>query len=111
LENGTEVAEAANKAALTPPIALDCQLVANPDVDYGTYSKRLDERDRLRKVLYDEILESMHEQLWYAGRKGNVSSLHHQKAIAGTSYSPRERDFISSGLRRQYMLSAWTMNS
>jgi hypothetical protein len=41
----------------------------------------LEEQDRLQKVLHDDVLESLHKQLWYAGRKGNISQLHHQKVI------------------------------
>jgi hypothetical protein len=81
MENGMTVTEAVKKATLTPPFALDCQLVANPDADYTTPSDLFNERIRLQKALHSAVLESMHKQLWYAGRKGNVSPLHHQKVV------------------------------
>jgi len=39
------------------------------------------EHHRLRDSLRDEDLELMHSQLWYAGRIGNISPLHHQKVL------------------------------
>ncbi|KAG9663378.1 hypothetical protein KCU78_g1227, partial [Aureobasidium melanogenum] len=77
MESGRKVPEAAKKVTLTPPFALDCQLMANAT----TPSDLFDERNRLQKTFQDEVLESMHKQLWYAGRKGNISPLHHQKVI------------------------------
>jgi hypothetical protein len=77
LEDGRNVTKAAKEVTLTPPFELACQLVANTI----TPSNLVEEQYRLQKVLYDDTLESIHKQLWYAGRKGNVSPLHHQKVI------------------------------
>jgi hypothetical protein len=77
LESGRNVTKAAKEVTLTPPFELACQLVANTI----TPSDLVEEQNRLQKVLHDDILESIHKQLWYAGRKGNVSPLHHQKVI------------------------------
>jgi hypothetical protein len=77
LESGRNVTKAAKEVTLTPPFELACQLVANTI----TPSDLVEEQNRLQKVLHDDILESIHKQLWYAGRKGNVSLLHHQKVI------------------------------
>jgi hypothetical protein len=73
LEDGRNVTNAAKEVTLTPPFELACQLVAN------TITPRdlVEEQYRLQKVLHDATLESIHKQLWYAGRKGNVSPLHH----------------------------------
>jgi hypothetical protein len=77
LESGRNVTKAAKKVTLTPPFELACQLVANTI----TPSDLVEEQNRLQKVLQEDTLESIHKQLWYAGRKGNVSQLHHQKVI------------------------------
>ena len=77
LESGRNVTKAAKKVTLTPPFELACQLVRNTI----TPSDLVEEQNRLQKVLRDDTLESIHKQLWYAGRKGNVSQLHHQKVI------------------------------
>jgi hypothetical protein len=77
MESGRPVTKAVKEVTLTPPFALACQLVVNTT----THNNILEERDRLQKVLHDDVLESIHKQLWYAGRKGNISQLHHQKVI------------------------------
>jgi hypothetical protein len=77
MENGQRVTRFAKQVTLTPPFAPACQLVANT----ATSSNLLEEQNRLRKVLRNDTLESIHKHLWYAGRKGNVSQLHHQKVI------------------------------
>lgn len=77
MECGRIATKAAKQVTLTPPFALTCQLVA----DTITPNDLLEEQNRLQKVLHDDILESLHKQLWYAGRKGNISQLHHQKVI------------------------------
>jgi hypothetical protein len=77
MESGRNVTKAAGEVMLTPPFALACQLVANTTAP----SDLLEEQNRLQKVLHDDTLDSIHKQLWYAGRKGNVSPLHHQKVI------------------------------
>jgi hypothetical protein len=73
LEDGRNVTKAAKEVTLTPPFELACQLAANTI----TPSDLVEEQYRLQKVLHDDTLESIHKQLWYAGRKGNVSPLHH----------------------------------
>ena len=77
MESGGNVITPAKGVMLTPPFTRACQLVANTT----TASDLLEEQNRLRKVLRDDTLESIHKRLWYAGRKGNVSQLHHQKVI------------------------------
>lgn len=77
MENGRIATKAAKQVTLTPPFALKCQLVANTI----TPNDLLEEQHRLQKVLCDEILELLHRQLWYAGRRGNISQLHHQKVL------------------------------
>jgi len=77
MENGRIATKAAKQVTLTPPFALTCQLVANTI----TPNNLLEEQNRLQKVLRDDILELLHKQLWYAGRKGNISQLHHQKVL------------------------------
>lgn len=77
MENGRIATKAAKQVTLTPPFALTCQLVANTI----TPNNLLEEQNRLQKVFRDDILELLHKQLWYAGRKGNISQLHHQKVL------------------------------
>jgi hypothetical protein len=77
MESGRPVTKAVKEVTLAPPFALACQLVANAI----TRNNIPEEQDRLQKVLHDDVLESIHKQLWYAGRKGNISQLHHQKVI------------------------------
>jgi len=81
LESGLAVAGPVEQLALTPPFALDHQLVAKPDGGLTAPSDLHDERKRLLEELQDGVLESIHKQLWYTGRKGNISPLHHQKVI------------------------------
>lgn len=77
MESGRSATKAAKQITLTPPFAFACQLVTKTI----TSNDIVEEQNRLRKVLHDDILESIHKQLWYAGRKGNISPLHHQKVI------------------------------
>jgi hypothetical protein len=77
MESGQFVTKAVKEVKPTPPFALACQLVANT-IAPNDIPK---EHNRLQKVLHDDTLESIHKQLWYAGRKGNISPLHHQKVI------------------------------
>jgi len=77
MESGRPVTKAVKEVALAPPFALACQLVANTT----THNDIFEEQERLQRVLHDDVLESIHKQLWYAGRKGNISQLHHQKVI------------------------------
>jgi hypothetical protein len=81
LENGLKATEAAKKAALSPPFAPDCHLLPNQGAENITPGHLYEEQSRMQRTLRDEVLESMHKRLWYAGRKGNVSPLHHQKVI------------------------------
>jgi len=81
LENGLNVTEIVQRATLLPPFAYDCQPVASQGAENIPLGDLVKEQSRLRRILRDEVLESMHKQLWYAGRKGNVSPLHHQKVI------------------------------
>jgi hypothetical protein len=77
IESGQSVTKAAEEVMPTPPFTLACQLMVNTTDP----SDLLEEQNRLQKVLHDDTLDSIHKQLWYAGRKGNVSQLHHQKVI------------------------------
>ena len=77
VESGQFVTKAVKQVTPAPPFALACQLVANTI----TPSDLPKVQNRLQKVLHDDTLESIHKQLWYAGRKGNISPLHHQKVI------------------------------
>lgn len=79
MESGRPMARAVKGVTLTPPFAFACQLVVNTTTHNNACD--LEEQDRLQKVLHDDVLESLHKQLWYAGRKGNISQLHHQKVI------------------------------
>jgi len=81
LENGLNVTETVQKATLLPPFAYDCQPVARQGAENIPFGDLAKEQSRLQRMLRDEVLESMHKQLWYTGRKGNVSPLHHQKVI------------------------------
>lgn len=65
----------------TPPFAQVNQLTTSQDVTGMDASTRHAERERLRASLHVEDLDAMHTWLWYAGRKGNISQLHHQKVL------------------------------
>ena len=67
--------------SLTPPFTQDNQLVPDQDATGIDVHKTYVERKSLLESLYDDDLHSMHKWLWYAGRKGNISPLHHQKVI------------------------------
>ena len=69
------------RSALLPPFEQQCQLTTDQDIDEVGALKLTEERERLRKSLSTSALETMHQQLWYAGRKGNISPLHHQRVI------------------------------
>ncbi|KAK6429615.1 hypothetical protein LTR95_014237 [Oleoguttula sp. CCFEE 5521] len=66
---------------LHPPFGEADQLTTDQDVNHISASSPDAERVRLQQSLRSEDLESMHNQLWYAGRIGNISPLHHQKVI------------------------------
>lgn len=65
----------------TPPFAQDNQISTSQYATTMDASQKRAERERLQVFLHEEDLEAMHKWLWYAGRKGNISSLHHQKVI------------------------------
>jgi hypothetical protein len=81
MDLGLPVATAAKEAALAPPFAKNNHLFTSPGataVDaYTSYA----ERALLLASLHEDDLDTMHKWLWYAGRKGNISPLHHQKVI------------------------------
>jgi len=66
---------------LTPPFQPGSQLITDDNVRPPRASSTTTERDQLLRTLRDEELESMHGGLWYAGRKGNISPLHHQRVL------------------------------
>lgn len=71
----------AKEVWLKPPYAPDLHLTAAHAARGISTREIIVERERLKKVLCEETLERMHHRLWYAGRKGNISPLHHQKVI------------------------------
>jgi len=80
-DQSLSVATAIKRAALHPPFEKAQQLIADQDVDYIRACDLFAEHRRLRHSLRDDDLEIMHSQLWYAGRIGNISPLHHQKVL------------------------------
>jgi hypothetical protein len=68
-------------ASLTPPFTQDYQLIPDQNVARMNVHKTSVGYKSLVESLYDDDLHSMHKWLWYAGRKGNISPLHHQKVI------------------------------
>jgi hypothetical protein len=66
---------------LTPPFQLGSQLTTDGNVELPSASSTSIERERLLRTLRDEDLELMHSALWYAGRKSNISPLHHQRVL------------------------------
>jgi hypothetical protein len=68
-------------AALTPPFARDNQLFQYHVTNSISASCVKGEHDRLYESLNEDDLDAMHEWLWYAGRRGNISPLHHQKVV------------------------------
>jgi len=81
LDRSLAVATATKRAALLPPFEKAQQLIADEDVDHISPCDSVAEHHRLRHSLRDDDLELMHSQLWYAGRIGNISPLHHQKVL------------------------------
>ena len=81
MDIGIPKATAPNKVLPIPPFAQSNQLVTTRVAATLDASTRHVERERLRTVLQDDTLDAMHQWLWYAGRKGNISPLHHQKVI------------------------------
>nr|POF14121.1 hypothetical protein CFP56_03145 [Quercus suber] len=79
--SGVTMDIAAQRATLRPPFEQQCQLIMDQDVDVLSASDMNDERERLRRSILEPDLERMHKQLWYAGRRGNISPLHHQRLI------------------------------
>jgi hypothetical protein len=78
MDSGIPKATAPNKAVPIPPFAQNNQLFTSQPAATST---RHVERERLQTALQDDDLGAMHKWLWYAGRKGNISPLHHQKVI------------------------------
>ncbi|KAK5109058.1 hypothetical protein LTR85_003788 [Meristemomyces frigidus] len=72
---------ATKRDALLPPFEQQCQLITDQNIDGLSTSDTTAEREGLRQSLRDSDLERMHERLWYAGRRGNISPLHHQRVI------------------------------
>jgi hypothetical protein len=81
LDNGTRQDATAKQPWLKPPYAPGRQLTAAHAARSTSTCDIIVERERLKKVVCEETLERMHVRLWYAGRKGNISPLHHQKVI------------------------------
>lgn len=80
-DNDMRQSAIAKQAWLKPPYAPDLQLTANHTAGGTCAYDNAIERERLRNALCEETLERMHGRLWYAGRKGNISPLHHQRVI------------------------------
>jgi hypothetical protein len=68
-------------AALTPPFARDNELIQHQVTNSISASCVKGEHDRLYESFRQDDLDVMHEWLWYAGRRGNISPLHHQKVV------------------------------
>lgn len=66
---------------LMPPFEPDCELITDCSTRAPSASSTVNERQRLLRAIRDDDLESMYKGLWYAGRKGNISPLHHQRVI------------------------------
>jgi hypothetical protein len=68
---------------LVPPFAESNQLLTFQQAT-GTRAstmdsiRKSDERQRVRVLLYEPDLKAMHSLLGYAGRKGDINTLHHQ---------------------------------
>jgi hypothetical protein len=73
--------EFAKKSKLVPPFRPDVQLTTDRHTEVLDASNTTTERERLIQTLREDDLEFMHKGLWYAGRKGNISPLHHQRVI------------------------------
>ena len=81
MESGIPKATAPKEAVPIPPFAQNNQLSTSQVATAEDASVRHTERKRLQTSLQDNDLDAMHNWLWYAGRKGNISPLHHQKVI------------------------------
>lgn len=68
-------------ASLSPPFTQGYQLIPDQDATKPNVHKMEVRPESLVESLHDGDLHSMHRWLWYAGRKGNISPLHHQKVI------------------------------
>jgi hypothetical protein len=73
------VARVSKGASRVPPFEEEHQLVPTQSVDKVDSYTLISER--LLRSLHDNDLEIMHNALWYAGRIGNISPLHHQKVL------------------------------
>lgn len=72
---------APKEALPIPPFTQNNQLSTPHDATATDFLTMHAEREPLQMSLQDDELETMHKWLWYAGRKGNISPLHHQKVI------------------------------
>lgn len=74
------------KPPLLPPFTESHQPLTYKQATGKTLSKtspstKRAESERLRASLCEADLEAMHSWLWYAGRRSNISPLHHQKVL------------------------------
>jgi len=81
MDSALPTSSAPKGSVLIPPFAQDHQLCTSQNAIIIDASTRHSERERVQASLQHEDLEIMHKWLWYAGRKGNISPLHHQKVI------------------------------
>ena len=72
---------APKRAVFHPPFEHDTQLFQDQDLRVMKPSAIFAECERLLKSLCDADLDRMHTSLWYAGRRGNISPLHHQRVL------------------------------
>nr|POF20690.1 hypothetical protein CFP56_73507 [Quercus suber] len=75
------VSSATQHSTWRPPFEQQCQLIKDQDLNVPSTRDVAAERERLRRSLHEVDLERMHKQLWYAGRRVNISPLHHQRVI------------------------------
>lgn len=75
------VAPPTKRVASQSPFDQGQQLVADQDIEEDITCDVFTERQRLKHSLRAEELDMIHRQLWYAGRIGNMSPLHHQKVL------------------------------
>ncbi|KAK3658269.1 hypothetical protein LTR22_008970 [Elasticomyces elasticus] len=65
---------------MKPPFAASEQPISQKHID-ATGAELSKERELLRQSLQSTALDKIHKQLWYAGRIGNISPLHHQRVL------------------------------
>jgi hypothetical protein len=86
---------------LVPPFARSNQLLTyeqatGTNASTMTPPTRKEASERLRASLHEPDLQAMHLWLWYAGRKGNISPLHHQAVL--------RREVILTGIARLHLV-------